>query len=292
MSYPYESSDIPEHVWKEVYNERLVDLEEDCFQQEFPIALIVDRMPGYSRWSGWCWLFCGALIFFALAYCLSSHSLNCGFWGGLFLNLGMGLVAGVVLYWFTERRIRILSGCEAVAKTMRKRLETLRDVMNEHLGNPHFVLTNRGDAELTFQWLCVHQNFISTMMSHLKYWDRLLKGKVDLDFGRVVSLADMKIREIGSRLENESSDLTYEELRLLSGDVWRLETGIVKSYEKRIELLEAKVLDVRYGCRSVSSWGKLCRKCQGGLVTEQIKLDMALEKMKCTKSRISFVYRC
>lgn len=280
MSYQYENSDIPERVWKEVYNERLVDLEEERLRQEFPIAMIVDRMPVYSRWSGWGWLCCGALIFFALAYSLSNHSLNCGFWGGLFLNLGMGLVAGVVLYWFTERRIRILSGYEAVAKTMRKRLETLPQVMNEHLGNPHFVLTNLGDAKLAYQWLCVHQEFVLTMMSHLKYWDRLLKGKVDLDFGRVVSLAEKRVHEIGLRLGNESSDLTHEDLRLLSGDVWRLEIGIMKSYEKRIELLESKVLDVRYGARPRSLWVRLVRKCKGGQVNEQINLDMALEKIK------------
>lgn len=280
MSYPYESSDIPEHVWKEVYNDQLVDLEVDWSSQKFPIALIVERMPGYSRWSDLCCLILGAVICFALAHCFTSHSLNCGFWSGLFLNLGMGLVAGVVLYWFTERRSRILSGYEVVSKTMRKRLETLQEVMRDGLGNPHFVLSTMDDSKLAFEWLRVHKAFILKMKSHFVYWERMLRGKIDLDFERVVSLIDVKVQKMGVLDEKDSSGLSREELRLLCGYTWRLETGMLNSYEKRIELLESKVLDVRYGGRPRSRCERLARKCKGGQVNEQINLDMALEKIR------------
>lgn len=270
----------PEQVWKDVYHNQLVDLEEDRLQQNFPIALVIERIPKYSRFSSLIFLIIGALVCFIAAYMIPSNKSECGFWSSAFLNLGMGLISGCVLWYFTEHRSRIISGYEAVVKTMRKRYETLQLVLNDYLANPHFVLCNMKNFELACEWLRVHHNFILTMLSHFRYWNAILKGKMKPDFVNLTKVVDKKISQIGLGLELSAAKKTKEELRCLCGDVVRLEMDILKSYENRIETLEANVLDLRFGGRSLSRWDKLRRKCKGGEINDQIEFDIALERTK------------
>lgn len=267
----------PEIVWKDVYHDQLVDLEEDRLPQSFPIARIIERIPKCSFFVSFSFLIIGAIVCFIVAYIMTSNKLECNFWSSVSLNLGMGLITGFVLWYFTSHRSRIISGYEAVVKTMRKRYETLQFVLNECLANPRFVLCNMDNQELACEWIYVHRNFILTMQSHFEYWDGVLKDKVDIDFGKVSMIIGKKLQDIGLHLENDILKKTKDDLRILCGDVYRLEIGILKSYENRIEILEAKVLDVQFGRRPLSRYEKLKRKQRGGKINDQISLDLALE---------------
>ena len=154
------SYELPERIWKEVYHTDLENLEEDCREGIFTIAKIVNRLPRFSMKMDW-WAIGGmAMAFFVVAYLFSSHSRSCGFWSGLFLNLGMGIVSGLILFYFSERRTRVKSGYGVVAQTMRKRLALLRMVMDKRLENPHFVLFVQRDRARACQWIFVHHQFI------------------------------------------------------------------------------------------------------------------------------------
>jgi hypothetical protein len=267
----------PEQVWKDVYYNELIDLEEERLPQTFPIAHIIERIPSYSHFRSLIVLVLSALACFGVAWGMVSDKLSCGFWSSALLNLGMGLISGCVLWYFTEHRSRMVSGYEAVVKTMLKRYETLQVILNKGLANPHFVLYNMDNQELACEWIYVHRNFILTMQSHFEYWDGVLKDKVDIDFGKVSKIISKKLQDIGLHLENDILKKTKDDLRILCGDVYRLEIGILKSYENRIEILEAKVLDVQFGRRPLSRYEKLKRKQSGGKINDQISLDLALE---------------
>ena len=266
----------PEQVWKDVYHDQLVDLEETHLPQSFPIARIIERIPKCSFFASFTFLIIGAIVCFVVAYIMTSNKLGCNFWSSVFLNLGMGLITGFVLWYFTDHRSRIKSGYEAVVKTMRKRYETLQVVLNECLANPHFVLSNMDNQELACEWIYVHRNFISTIQSHFNYWDVTLKNKVDIDFAKVSKIISEKIHDIGLDVEIDASKTSKEELRIICGDMQRLEMSILKSYEIRIEILEARILDLRFGRRPLSRWEKLERKQRGGKINDQIFVENSL----------------
>lgn len=270
----------PEQVWKEVYYDQLVEVEEVGLHQAFPIQLVIERLPKYSRWSDMWQLVAGAMMCFGAAYCFSRHTLPCGFVSGAFLNLGMGIIVGILLAHFSDRRMRIIDGYEVVAKTMRNRMSTLQSILSNYLADPHFVLFNLGNKKLACEWLHVHQNFVLMMKAHFGYWDEKLKGKVNLGFEKVVTIADEKICDMGFVVQKNTLKMTQDELRVFCEEVWRLETGLLKSYEKRIELLEAKVLDVRFGAFPQTRWECLRDKCIGGRINDQIRIDFALENQE------------
>ena len=118
------------------------------------------------------------------------------------------------------------------------------------------------------------------MKAHFGYWDEKLKGKVNLGFEKVVTIADEKICDMGFVVQKNTLKMTQDELRVFCEEVWRLETGLLKSYEKRIELLEAKVLDVRFGAFPQTRWECLRDKCIGGRINDQIRIDFALENQE------------
>lgn len=270
----------PEQVWKDVYHNKLVELEEADLPQTFPIEPVLARIPKFSKWRDLWFLLVGALTCFSIAWYFSKHSLPCGFVSGVFLNLGMGIVAGIVLACFSERRTRVVNGYEVVSRTMRNRVGVLRLVLDECLVDPDFALFNLGKRDLACGWIRVHQNFVLTMKSHLEFWRTKLDGKIDLGFGAVVKTLDKKMQEIGLASGGNVLSMTQEELRVLCGNIWRVEMAVLKSYEKRIELLEARVLDVRFGTRPTTRRERLSKKSRGGSVNDQIKIDVAMENQE------------
>ena len=266
----------PERVWKDLYHNELCDLEEERLSQSFPIAHTLKWIPKYSIFAGLIFLIVGAMACFAVAYIIASNKSECGFWSSVLLNLGMGLISGIVIWCFTERRSRIERGYETIAKIMRKRLETLQVTLHEHLANPLFVLFNMRNRELACEWLRMHHNFILTIQSHFKYWDKILKGKIELGFGKLFKIIDEKLSDSDLGSDVNILKKSDEELRILCGNVSRLEMNILKSYENRIEILESNVLDVRFGRRPFT----LRRKGMGGKINDQIQFDIAMENLK------------
>lgn len=267
-------TELPERIWKHVYHTLLVDLEETGFRDPFPVAKVIQRLPVYSIRRGLFCLFILAGMSFVLAYVLSQVSPCCNFWGSVFLNLGMGVVAGLVLFWFSERKSRVVDGYSCVIEVMRRRLDMLRHVQEKELEDPYFVLLNKRDPDRARDWLHVHNNLIYSMKAHMAYWAEMLHNKVHIGFAEMVQEIEKELEHIGDVDQIGCKVDSAEQLRVLCGDVWRLEHGILVEYEHIINKFQDLILDVQFGCRPLSKWEHLKRKVPGGVITLQIKSDV------------------
>ena len=169
MSEKIKDFDIPERVWKDVYHNLLYDLEEDRLRQRFPVSDVIERLPKVSLWMVYSGLIIAVVVFIVGALLLTDNKLSCGFFSSALLNLSMGLVSGLILFWLSNLIRKINDGYSDVIRIMHRRYKVLCKVQDEELKRPHFVLRTTEDKELTCEWIMVHRNFVFTMISHLKF---------------------------------------------------------------------------------------------------------------------------
>ena len=239
--------DSPERVWKDVYHNLLYDLEEIRLRQRFPVSDVIERLPKASLWMVYSGLMIAVVVLFVAGWFGAKHELPCGFLSSASLNLGMGLVSGLMLFWLSDRIRKIIDGYSDVIRIMRRRYKVLCRVHDEELKRPYFVLRTTEDKELTCEWIMVHRNFVFTMISHLKFLKCSIEKKAIKSFMSDVLKAEEEGKRISESLKEPYSSLPYETVVQLSKDVWQLEVSILKMYEKGIRQLESCIYNIKYG---------------------------------------------
>ena len=73
---------------------------------------------------------------------------------------------------------------------------------------------------------------------------------MELSFAKLVARIDKRLRDINLNADGDYDALTKEELRLLCGDIWRLEYQALLWYEANIAKLQSKVWDLSFGACS------------------------------------------
>lgn len=268
----------PDQAWKSLYHNELYEVEEDGLNQEFPGEKMIRRLPRFSLNESLIVLLIGVVVSIGLSWQFRGGDGNDGWWSGLFQNLAIGMVAGWILLWFSNRQQRVVAGYTSLLDLMKKRLQTFRDVLSK-LRNPNFVFFNIGDYQAGIGWLHVHRNFILTMASHFRYFNKHMKEDVGL--GHYADCIANQLKKLGSVDQLISKDHSPDSIRRVCGDVWRLENSILVAYEKVINQIEERVFDVSLGKKELYRWEVMQNtKGSNGYITKEVLSDFMKEKSR------------
>ena len=248
MGYEKKAEDVrnPDGVWKNIYHNVLVEVEEDEMEQHFRLEELLRRLPTFSLKKSLGCLVGAAVMFSFLSWCMRSADGNCAWWSGLFLNLAMGMVSGVVLLCYSNRQQGVVAGYGAVVLVLRERLNAFR-VAESGLFDPLFAFQTQRNLDLGVAWMHVHINFIWTMKSHLKYLHKMLDGKVELGIAQIIERIESRLAGLEG-VERRIHEVHSEEcLRKACSDVWELERFVLTNYEKLINTLQMKIYAQQFG---------------------------------------------
>ncbi len=268
----------PDQAWKSLYHNELAEVEEARLDQEFPCEKMIRRLPRFSLKESLIVLLIGIGVSIGLSWHFRGSDNDSGWWSGLFQNLAMGMVSGWILLWFSNRQQCVVTGYTSLIDLMKKRLQTFRDVLSE-LRDPNVMFFNIGDYEAGIGWLLVHVNFIHTMESHFRYFNKYMKEDVGL--GHYADCIANQLKKLGSVDQLISKDYSPDSIRKVCGDVWELESSILAVYGKVINQIEERVFDVRLGKKALYRWEEMQNaKGTNGSITKEVLSDFMREKSK------------
>lgn len=261
MSKNNEAEELPENQWRDIYYTVLVDLEEIGFEktQHFPLEELMSRLPRITLFRDMvvivaaiasCLLGSFLLMRYDVIPCVLPSERSIDVWASnILIGLSTGLVSGLLLMWFSNRREKTISAYVALIKVMRKRLRSI-GLAHEKMQRSYFCYFVQGKKDIAFQWLGLHLNFILTVVKHLKFLNRYIGKKANVDVEDSLERIDSKIRDLRDRWDIES-EVEASEARECFREFEKLENGLIHFYGEWIDRIEMNLYDLQYGKRAV-----------------------------------------
>lgn len=246
----------PERQWKTIFHGKLWMIED--LNQDYPSDIVFKRLPKFSLSPVLLTLFLVALLLIGLSYCIDE---SCKWFSGLCLNLAMGVVASLLIFFYTNKRDRIIAGYGAVVDLLQSRIEILTSIYKEEMKDPQFVFQTDTYSN-GCGWLYAHLNFGKTIGNFFNYVEKYLSPVFD-DFDWARTQVEMK------RIDDEMDDPIgkfidkwrhtntedLERAREMCGLSWQGFHNRMNVLQQLLMALQCSVASVKVGnkrCQSIS----------------------------------------
>ena len=261
MSKSSETEELPENQWKDISHTILADLEEVGFEgtQRFPLEELLSRLPRITLFRDVLTIVVSIVLCLGGSFLLMKYDVipyllpverSIDVWASnLLIGLSTGLLSGLMLMWFSNRRERTVSAYATLIKVMRKRHRSLV-LAQEKMQRPYFCYFVRHERDVAFQWLRQHVNFILTVIAHYKFLNRYVGEKAKVDVEGVLAKIDAEIKGLRSRWDIDCA-MKESDVRKCFSEYYLFEYRLLRFYETWIAHIEVSLYNLKYGKKTV-----------------------------------------